>query len=309
MKRSLTTSDRMSRHVLVIDDDPAILSFLDIVLRDHGCSVSCAGDGQQALDLLATGTLGVDLVLSDIRMPGMDGLALLDALGKTHPRLPVVLMTGHAALDVSLRAIRSGAMDLVLKPITGGEIRRILSRLDMLQARNLNDTERADPLFAETLSFRIPSQRALVHKAALRIHHHFADDLNGQGISPEQIRVCLVEALENALVHGNLEIDSAVKEEDWGRFEALVSERQADPAYGRRSIAISASLGPEGFAAQIEDQGQGFDPDQPAESADPGFLSASGRGLLLIRGIMDEVRWKNGGRCICMLKRGLTPGG
>ncbi len=294
----------MSRHVLVIDDDPAILSFLSVVLHDSRCEVSCASDGRQALDLLAQDGPPPDLVLSDIRMPEMDGLALLEALGKAHPRLPVVLMTGHADLDVSLRAIRSGAMDLVLKPITGGEIRRILSRLDLLQARSLTDVERADPLFEETLSFRLPSQRASLHKAVVRIHHHFAAGLGGLGISPDQVRVCLTEAVENALVHGNLEIDSALKEEDWGRFEALVAERQADPAYARRAVSIRASLGPGGFSAQIQDQGRGFDPGRPAANPDPGFLASSGRGLLLIRGVMDEVRWEEGGRRICMLKRG-----
>ena len=81
------------RRVLIVDDDAALLRLMSLRLEKEGFQVLEASSGEQALAILAAQT--ADLVISDMRMGGMDGLALFDAVSRTHPSLPVILLTAH----------------------------------------------------------------------------------------------------------------------------------------------------------------------------------------------------------------------
>ena len=87
--------------ILVVDDDPAQRFLFVQLLRRIGYDAISAGSGESALDLLAGGT-PVDVVLTDMSMPGMDGNALLKALGRSYPRLPVVTMSVHSSREWNL---------------------------------------------------------------------------------------------------------------------------------------------------------------------------------------------------------------
>ncbi len=101
--------------VLVAEDETAVRESLAEVLRDEGYEVTAVADGTAA-----TGALGIqefDLVLSDIRMPGVDGLAVLRHARENAPQTLVLLMTAHATVETAVEAIRRGAQDYLLKPI------------------------------------------------------------------------------------------------------------------------------------------------------------------------------------------------
>jgi len=116
----------MANRVLLIDDDPAILSSLGEALEDLGVKVQTAADAEAALGLL--GTNPPDLVLSDIRMPGMDGLELLELLRTRVPSTDVVLMTAYDDMQTVVRAMREGAFDFLVKPIRLAELEDVLRR-------------------------------------------------------------------------------------------------------------------------------------------------------------------------------------
>ncbi|HLF26624.1 MAG TPA: response regulator transcription factor [Anaerolineae bacterium] len=101
--------------VLIIDDEPVLRNTLARVLRQAGWEVTTAADGPEALQRLESNTY--DLVYLDIRLPGMDGLQVLEAAHRLHPELPVVLFTAHASLQSALEALRLGATDYLIKPI------------------------------------------------------------------------------------------------------------------------------------------------------------------------------------------------
>lgn len=105
----------MSGHVLVVDDEKSICQSLEGILRDEGYEVSTAGDGQQALRLVAEED--PDVMLLDIWMPVMDGLTVLETLHQTHPGLPVVMISGHANIETAVRATKLGAFDFIEKPL------------------------------------------------------------------------------------------------------------------------------------------------------------------------------------------------
>ncbi len=119
--------------VLVVDDEPAVRTALRVNLGRAGFEVVLCERADEALDRLRES--GADIVLSDIRMPGMDGLELLETLRPSHPDLPVVLMTGFGSVDTAVRAMKAGAFDYIIKPIEKDELIVVLERA--LEKRSL----------------------------------------------------------------------------------------------------------------------------------------------------------------------------
>jgi signal transduction histidine kinase len=115
-------------HILLVDDDPALLQALPrtISLRMSGVQVQTATDASTALTLLQEQEY--DAIVSDIKLPGMDGLALLDRIAQQYPETPVLLITGHGEHDLAIRALRGGAYDYILKPIDRDDFLASLQR-------------------------------------------------------------------------------------------------------------------------------------------------------------------------------------
>jgi len=100
--------------VLVVDDDASILGIVSEVLKDDDYVVDTAGSGEDALELLADNQYS--LVLSDIRLPGINGVEVLEHIKNVYPRTQVIMITSHASLDTSIDAIKLGAYDYLMKP-------------------------------------------------------------------------------------------------------------------------------------------------------------------------------------------------
>ncbi len=113
-------------HVLVVDDELSMRVFLGIFLRKAGHRVSTAPDGAGALDLVARDL--PDLVIQDLKMPGMTGVELLRRLKDRLPAIPVVVMTAFATWDNTVEAMRLGAYDYVKKPFNNDDIREVIDR-------------------------------------------------------------------------------------------------------------------------------------------------------------------------------------
>jgi two-component system response regulator GlrR len=100
--------------ILIVDDDPTLLKLLGILLREEGYRVLSAGSAEQALALLAAEK--PNLLLTDLRMGGMDGLALFDAVRRTYPMLPVIILTAHGTIPEAVEATRRGVFGFITKP-------------------------------------------------------------------------------------------------------------------------------------------------------------------------------------------------
>jgi two-component system response regulator AtoC len=106
--------------VLVVDDDVAVGTVLVALLRQAGMTASHVPTGDAALRTLASEQ--VDVVLTDLRMPGMDGMQLLASIGARWPGLPVIVLTAHGTVPLAVDAMRAGAADFVLKPFDRAQI-------------------------------------------------------------------------------------------------------------------------------------------------------------------------------------------
>ncbi len=118
--------------VLLIDDERAIRRALREILEFEGCVVEEAENGTQALDKLKTQSY--DLIFSDIKMPQMDGLELLDQILALGIETPVIMISGHGTVETAVGAIKKGAFDFIEKPL---DLNRILVLLRQVKDRNL----------------------------------------------------------------------------------------------------------------------------------------------------------------------------
>lgn len=116
----------MHERILVIDDEEHMLALFESVLGKEGYVVTCAGLAEDALPLLETKEF--DLIVSDLLLPGMDGLALLRQVKGIRPTLPYLLLTGHGTVRSAVEAMKEGATDYLTKPVDTDELKMVIGK-------------------------------------------------------------------------------------------------------------------------------------------------------------------------------------
>src|SRR5919206_4170337 len=120
------TSNRLKARVLVVDDDAGTREVFGELLQRWGYEVEQTSDGHNALKL--TAELHPDVIISDLVMPKLDGLALARALREESPETPVIIITGEGTIDAAVEAVREGVFDFVEKPLDPARLKVILQR-------------------------------------------------------------------------------------------------------------------------------------------------------------------------------------
>ena len=144
-----------SIHIGLVDDDSAVLDSLQLYFARHRVETSCFASAQALLASLDGGAQP-DCIVSDIRMPGMSGLDLLQRLKARHSITPLILITGLGDIEMAVAAIKNGAFDFIEKPFDEGRLLvsvRRAAMLGQLQARDAAEIEKLRSRF-DTLSAR-----------------------------------------------------------------------------------------------------------------------------------------------------------
>jgi CheY-like chemotaxis protein/anti-sigma regulatory factor (Ser/Thr protein kinase) len=290
--------------VLVVDD-----SLVDrhkaagIIAQSLGWRVAQAADGRAALEAVAGEVPSV--VLTDLQMPEVDGLALVEALRASHPFLPVVVMTAYGSEEIAVEAIRKGAASYVPKRNLGLGLAETLAQVVAAADRGRQQHNLLRECLREAEAYYVlANDPTLIRAMVARLQ----DDLAAVGLAGDRrvhVGIALEEALTNALYHGNLEVSSALREgEDAGAYRRTADERRRQPPYRDRRIHVRARLSPAEGVIGVRDEGPGFDPSTLPDPTDPeNIVKASGRGLLLIRTFMDEVTFNPTGNEITLRLR------
>src|SRR6266511_4618026 len=116
-----------SSRILIVDDEPQILSLLEVFLSSLEYTVRAAGDGEHALQLLQREPF--DGVVTDLKMPKLGGLELLRTIKRSHPLLPVIVMTGYPSVETAVGAMKEGAADFITKPLRLDELKLALNKI------------------------------------------------------------------------------------------------------------------------------------------------------------------------------------
>lgn len=114
--------------ILLVDDEPMVLKMLQTFLDSQGYQVLCAPGGHEALAIVEQQGHGIDLLITDIRMPDMNGIRLLEAVRQLLPTLPVLLMTGYTDFDLVVEGLKQHAFDLLFKPIDFEQLNWCISK-------------------------------------------------------------------------------------------------------------------------------------------------------------------------------------
>lgn len=132
----------MKAKIMVVDDEALVRQSLEDILRLEGYDTKSVPNGGMALDLFQEEQF--DLVLLDLRMPGIDGIEVLEGVSKISADTKVILLTGHGSLELAIKALRQGAHDYLLKPVSSHELlssvkSALRSRAEQQQKRLLLD--------------------------------------------------------------------------------------------------------------------------------------------------------------------------
>lgn len=145
-------------HILIIDDEEYVRLVLEQAIREEGCEVTAVSRGQEGLDRLASGTF--DCVISDLRMPGIDGRAVLRWVKDHQPDVDVMILTGHGDVKDAVQAIKEGAWDFLVKdtPFDGTVIKAAITKLRAVRSLRRENIAARLGGFAHTHEQIVPGQ-------------------------------------------------------------------------------------------------------------------------------------------------------
>ncbi len=300
----------MSR-ILVVDDSPVDRKLVGRMLKDHGdFELEFAVNGAEALRQI--GATSPAVVITDLKMPEMDGMQLVRTVRQRFPDVPVILMTGDGSEQIAAEALRLGAADYVPKTRLAAKL--VESIRDVLGAPVDGDSERRlrSCLRYEELHYElcndvtlIPPLVGRVRESALRMGVVDATDAVRLGRA-------LAESLRNAIFHGNLELPLGEFEDGEQLTDTdahMIAALRDQSPYNSRRIHFYARITTREARFLIRDEGPGFNTDDlPDLRQDPApLIDGFGRGMVLIRTFMDEVAFNASGNEITLAKRRATP--
>lgn len=263
------------RRIMVVDDEDLVRDLLSRYLDKLGYEVVLAEDGSQALRLYQERP--VDLVLSDVRMPRLDGLQLLVALKDINPRLPVVLISGHGEVETVVHALKAGADNFLAKPLRMDTLARVVKQ-SLSVAWTAPHGLSQGMHVRQTTVISAPSRKDMVQEVVQVVAQSAMSSGYCQHDLDNNLKLALVEGVTNAMEHGN----------QWSEKLMVLVQ-----------VEVTAEL----LRVSITDQGPGFDLGSlPDPTSEEHLICERGRGVFLMRAIMDEVIFSPAGNSVTLAK-------
>ena len=288
--------------VIIVEDSQTQAQQIQLLLEDARFETEIALEGRAALELVRKAP--PDLVLTDLEMPVMNGLELVEAVHRDFPWVPVILMTAHGSEEIASLALCKGAASYVPKAYLDNDIVPTMERILELTKVDRHLHQALHSLSLIELQFVLTNDHKLINPIL-----GYQDDLLMQFelcdvAARMRVGVALQEALLNAIYHGNLEVSSQLRQTNEKVYHDLVQSRCRQPAFEKRRVHFHIKMSAAEAVYIVRDDGQGFDPSTLPDPTDPVNLDrVGGRGLLLIRTFMDHVAHNQRGNEITMIKR------
>jgi CheY-like chemotaxis protein len=288
--------------VLVVDDSSRDRTKVGgLLAAEGGFRVQFANCGTQALEHIRA--KAPDVVLTDLTMPDMDGLELVTQIKSRHPLLPVVLMTSKGTEEIALRALHHGATNYVPKQFLRSALAMTLRDVLAAACRDGGNARLMGCMTKDECSFTLGNDPDLIPSLVSYLQHRVIEIGVTEESERMRVAVGLEEGLVNALYHGNLELNSHLRDEDPELYERAVIQRCREAPYASRRIFVDAKLSRHSLVFVIRDEGPGFDPRSLPDPTEPANLErVSGRGVFLMRTFMDEVHYNATGNEVTLVK-------
>lgn len=309
--------EKKKQLILVVDDDPAIIEFFKFKLEHAFFDVRTAENGREAMSRL--GDFSIDLVLTDLEMPVMDGLELVKSIGIEHSTVPAIVISGVSDSEKIVRAIQAGAINFLPKPVGEELLLRIVEkgikqRVQLLKAQMQAKRDASINEFVLKVSKRckyyescyevpvgIADNMDSLIETLLQIWKHSALYGGFQG-ETKNFPLIANELLSNCISYGRLGVSSSLRdtEDPFDRsFENAVEERIIDKAV--ESITVLVFVTHDQFRVIIKDHGEGFNWHELPNNILDVLEKPHGRGVLLMRSIGAELSWNEIGNEVTMI--------
>lgn len=274
----------------------------ELLKQDASLELQFAGDGAEALELLAAAAPA--LVVTDLVMPKLDGLQLVEAVNRDHPLVPVILVTGKGNEEIAVRALEQGAASYVTKRMLAYDLLDMVQKVLTVSGRRRSHTRLLGSMTVSNCSFALENDVALF----MPLVAYLQDRVAQAGICDQggrtRVGIALDEALTNAMFRGNLEVGSELRGHDDAQYHKLLDSRRQQRPYSDRRVYVEANFSRDEAVFIIRDEGPGFDLESLPDPTDPMNLDKpSGRGILLMRTFMDKAVHNDSGNQVTLIKR------
>jgi len=288
--------------VLVVEDSPTQALAIRGMLEGAGYEVRAAGNGVEALQAMAAEL--PDLVLTDLQMPEMNGLELVEAIRERYPLVPSVLMTAQGSEEIAIQALQKGAASYVPKRNLSQSLLETLGGV-LAQVQTGRSQQRlGECLLSSSANYVLDNDCTLIPQLVESLRRTFADLLQCDETETVRLGIALEEALLNALYYGNLEVRSDLAVTNPRAYHELVEERLRTAPYRNRRIHVRAKAARDEVECVIRDEGPGFDPTHLTVVGGTADLEdLTSRSRLLIQTFMDDVEYNEAGNEITLRKR------
>jgi DNA-binding response OmpR family regulator len=289
-------------NILLIDDEEFTRLELGEFLQDEGYNVITASDGIEGIKLFQE--KHPEIVLTDVKMPKMDGFTVLKKIKAQKPETRVLLLTGHGDEEMVIRALKEGANDYIKKPINLNYLSESMLRASESVKSLKRTTFNASSVLNVNQTIKIDNNLDTIYAVT-----NYITNLNYVYFNKaacEKIKLALIESLRNSIEHGNLEIDYEEKNKllEEGKFNEELRNRLNNEYYKNRQVTIKYFLDNNEVRYTIEDQGKGFNWKKLPNLDDPqNIFKRNGRGIMLIKLMMDDTYFNEKGNVITLVKK------
>ena len=289
--------------ILVVDDSETDRRLVGGLLEKHsGWKVIYASDGLKALTQIEVQP--PDVVVTDLVMPNLNGRELVEAMRKRDSHIPVIIMTAKGSEQIAVKALQFGAASYVPKKNLTKSLARTVEKVLAAACEGRTQIRLMRLMTRSESSFVLENDPEM----AFSLVSHLKQTMHCVQLADEVERIrmgiAIEEALLNAMYHGNLEIGPELHDMDYAGFEELYRTRCEQSPYCDRRVHIDVTLSTTEATYVIRDEGPGFSPAQLLDPTEPSNLERpGGRGVLLMRTFMDDVRYNETGNEVVLTKR------
>lgn len=282
--------------VLIVEDEAPIRLLLSKTVQSMGHIVEVAEDGEMGLTKFKA--FEPDIVLSDILMPKMNGLELLEKIRKISSDALVIMVTAFGSADYTLKALQLKANDYIMKPFRPRQLKEYLDKYEAILRSRTLDQEIVGMFLRREFTLRFSNNLQLISKLADKMMQETQNTIAKD--CRLGVHLGLVELLVNAIEHGNLEITFDEKKDalegSSGEWMNLVNQRLNDERLKDRLAEVHFLMTQEFCEWTITDQGKGFNWHSLPDQSDPEILlAANGRGIMLAKLQFDEYEYNESG--------------
>ena len=295
--------------VLIVDDSPSdrSLAAAHVENANKPWTTVLAESGRVALERMSEAV--PDVVITDLRMPEMDGIELIEQVHLRFPETPVVIMTSRGSEALAVEALEKGAASYIPKNQLDERLVETIEQVVDLVRADANYQNLIDSMNRSEFEITIENDPQLIPPLVDLLQQMTYGMNIVDTADRRRVGIALDEALLNAMYHGNLELPPddlpAIRRQlREGNVASALQQRACEEEYRDRRINVVATINREEARFTIRDDGMGFHPGSIPKAQDPHTLEAEGgRGLVLMANFVDALEFNEMGNSVTLVKR------